>query len=144
MLMDDSHGHDVEDTAGVGVFWVRKVLVAPAFVVGCLDILVHLPAIRAFQIEPIFAMRFDGGTDRQVGDLLFRHLPDIERLLVGDVELGPNLRDHVLHGYLHGRRTHAFLSFAGLEFHRAAARHNTLILHCRLGDFRGANLLHQV
>ena len=63
MVFDDRNGHDVEDAAGVGVFRVCKFLVASAFVVGRLYVLVHLPAIRAFEIEPIFAMRFDGGAD---------------------------------------------------------------------------------
>jgi hypothetical protein len=29
LLLDDSHGHNVEDAAGVGVFRVRKFVVAP-------------------------------------------------------------------------------------------------------------------
>src|ERR1700676_3272333 len=120
MMLDDCHGHNVEDAANVCVFRVRKLVVAHALIIGQLDVLVHLPAIRAFEIEPVFAMRFDGASDRRVGDLLFCDLPDVERLLVCDIELGFYLRDHALHGYLRWWRTRAFLPFAGLEFHRAA------------------------
>ena len=135
VLLDDRYGHDVEDAAGVGVFRVRKLFVAPAVIVGRLDVLVHLAAIWTFEIEPIFAMRFDGAADRRVGDLLFCDLPDVERLLVCDVELGFYLRDHALHGYLRWWRTRALLPFAGLEFHRAPA----FVAPCGLAAVSGAD-----
>ncbi len=37
MLLDYRHGHDIEDSAKVDIFWVGKFVVAPASVVGCLN-----------------------------------------------------------------------------------------------------------
>ena len=71
-------------------------------------------------------MGLNRGPYDRVCNLLFRHLSDVQRLLVRDVELNPHLVDHVLHGYLCEWRTCPFLSFAGLEFYRAAARHHPL------------------
>lgn len=52
MRLDERHSHNVEDAAGVCVFRVREFIIAPTFVIGRLDALVHLPAIWSFQIEP--------------------------------------------------------------------------------------------
>ena len=82
MVLDHGDRHDVEDAAGVRVLEVRKFLVAPALVVGGLNLAVHLPAIRAFQVDAIFAVCGNGAADGRVGGLLLRDLLDVEGLLV--------------------------------------------------------------
>src|SRR4051812_4728649 len=96
MGLDDRHSHDVENAAGVGVFGIREFVIAPAPVKSCLDVFVDLPAIGAFEKESILAMSLDSASYCRVSDLLFRHLLDVERFLVSNVELGSNLRDHVM------------------------------------------------
>src|SRR5438552_16684776 len=88
MSSDDRNSHDVEDAAGVDVFGVRQFIVAPAFVIGRLDVLVNLPAIRAFEVEPIFSMCFDGGADRWIGDLAAQALGEFPDIRCEVVELG--------------------------------------------------------
>ncbi len=123
MRLNHRDRHNVEDAASVGVFQVRKFLVAPAFVVRHLDIPVYLSTIGAFEERPIFAMRNHDRPDTGVGYLLFCHLSDVECFFIRNVKLRLNLRDHVLNRHFHRHRACAFLSPPGSEFHRAAARH---------------------
>ena len=82
MGLDDRDRHDVEDAAGVRVFGVGQFLVAPALVVGRLNLAVDLPAIGAFEIDAVVAVGGDGAADGRVGDLLLGDLLDVERFLV--------------------------------------------------------------
>ena len=86
--LDHRDRHDVEDAAGVGVFRIGQFLVAPALVVGGLNLAVDLAAIRAFEIDAVLPVGGDGAANGRVGGLLLRDLLDVERFLVGDVELG--------------------------------------------------------
>ena len=63
MGLDDRDRHDVEDAAGVRVFGVGQFVVAPTLVVGRLDLAVDLAAIRAFEVDAVFAMSLDGAAD---------------------------------------------------------------------------------
>jgi hypothetical protein len=72
MCLDDGDGHDVKDAPWCPYILDRKFVVATAFVISRLDVLVYLSAIRTFQIEPIFSMRFNGSADRLVSEE-YRH-----------------------------------------------------------------------
>ncbi len=125
MVLDHGDRHDVEDAAGVRVFRIGQFLVASALVVGGLNLAVDLPAISAFEVDAVFPVGGDGAANGRVGGFLLRDLLDVERLLVADVELGADLRDHVLNGHLLRRRAGALLALARFEFHRATAAGRT-------------------
>ena len=67
--MNHRHRHDVEDTPDVHVLWIGKLLVATAFVVCCLDVLIDLAAIRAFEINVVVLVRVDSSADVQARQL---------------------------------------------------------------------------
>jgi len=48
--LNDRHRHDIEDTAGVGVFVVGQFFMTSVGVVGRLDLAIDLAAIGALQI----------------------------------------------------------------------------------------------
>ena len=78
MVLDHRERHDVEDTAGVRVFRVGQFLVASPPVVSRLNLAVDLSAISAIQINTVFPVRANGGSNTRVGGLFFRHLFNVE------------------------------------------------------------------
>src|ERR1039458_1727751 len=117
MSLNHRHCHDVEDAASVHVFGVGQFIEASALVIGGLNLAVDLAAIRTFKKYAILAMGGDGGADGRVGGLFLRYLFDVEGFLVGDVELGANLVNHVLNGDFLGRWASAWLAMARFQLH---------------------------
>ncbi len=84
MVLDHGDRHDVEDAASVRVLEIRQFLVASSRVVGGLNLAVHLPAIRAFEVERIVPVGGNRAANGQVGGFLIRDLLDVECLFVSD------------------------------------------------------------
>ncbi len=145
LMLDDRDSHDVEDTAGVGVFEIGQLLVTRQIAVDALNLAVHLSAIGAFEVEPVLAMRLHGPADGRISDLLLGDLFDVERFFVADGKPAPNLLDHVLDGDLPRRRPRPPFGTAGAELHLAACvSHLTLILDGGLDHLGSTDLLHQL
>ena len=51
VVVDDSYSHDVENRAGVGVFYVRKFIMSSAFSVRRLNLAINLALERPPQIH---------------------------------------------------------------------------------------------
>src|SRR5437867_11871591 len=112
MRLDHCHRHDVEDAAGVRVFQIGQLLVTSTPVIGRLNLAVDLTAISTFEEDAVFAMCGYGGADGRVKRLFLGDLFDVKRFLIADVELSPNLVNHVLDGNLLGRRASTCPTFA--------------------------------
>lgn len=115
MLLDNCHGHDVENRTNIDIFLIGEFIIASAFRISGLNIPIDLILERPFQKDRIFLMCVDGGTDGGVIDLFFSLFLDVKRLLVCNVKFRGNLCDHILHRNFLWRRSSDFLAFAGLE-----------------------------
>src|SRR5439155_11149904 len=106
--------------ARIGVPRIGQFLVPREVIVGDADLAVHLPAVGAFEINPVVTVTVHGVADHRVGHLLVGDLLDVKRFLVADRKLRTDLIDHVVYGYFSRRRAVALLARAGAEFHFAA------------------------
>lgn len=70
MALNYRHGHDVEDPAGVGVFWIGQLLIAGKAVVRALYFAVYLAPVRTFQIDTVITMGLNGAVNPGIGRLL--------------------------------------------------------------------------
>src|SRR5437868_2562866 len=93
VIVDDGYRHDIENTTGIFVLVVGEFVIASPVLIGRLDLTVYLAAKWPFEVHKVFLMRVNRRSNRLILRLFFRHLPDIERLLVGNVELLSNLVD---------------------------------------------------